>query len=246
MSDCPRCGRPLDPDAAGCFACAQGEPPLLRRSAPAPRSNPAWGWMIWGATCGGVVGLVCGLVGVVVNLLAGGGPGVVLPGSLAFGGALLGALGVLLWKSLLRPVLLALFASPETFEREYGKPQEQDVAREDEPPRARLTDVTFRRNPTRSWLLWGLFGGAALGSAVGAVVTLLEFSLGGRWPRRAVEDLLAASTFGALIGGVGGALVAVIWKAILRPVWLALFFADDFAREYGTPEEQGRIGRTKP
>jgi hypothetical protein len=132
MSHCPRCGWPLDPDAAASLACAQGvrrridRGTLRLRPGLSLRRNPAGSWMLWGAILGAGIGLVAGVIGIVVNLLVGGSPGVVLPGSTTVAGAAIGALGVLLWKSLLDPMLLALFA-PERFEREYGTPEERGL-----------------------------------------------------------------------------------------------------------------------
>src|SRR5262249_16864464 len=102
---CARCGWPLDPDAAGCFACAQGAPPRLEPAPnPALRRPPPWGWLVRGALAGAAVGFLAGVIGIVVNLLAGGGPGVILPGATTLAGGVLGALGVLVWKSVVRPV----------------------------------------------------------------------------------------------------------------------------------------------
>lgn len=41
--------------------------------------------------------------------------------------ALLGAMLAICWQFLARPTLLAIFASPETFQREYGTPEEQGI-----------------------------------------------------------------------------------------------------------------------
>lgn len=124
MSDCPRCGAPLDPDAARCLACENGAPPRLDLTS--LRRNAASDWTAMGAAVGGIVGLCLGAAVAFGNLLLGGGPGVVYPVGMALIGAVLGAAGVMIWKSLVRPVILALFAS-EAFQREYGTPEERGI-----------------------------------------------------------------------------------------------------------------------
>jgi hypothetical protein len=196
--------------------------------------------MVWVAS-GAIVGAA---VGFVVYLLVGGPRAMPLAAALTTG-AVLGALASVLWKSLLRPVLLALIASPEAFEREYGAAEEKDVARESGPRGARLSGVTFQRNPTRTWGLWGALLGAALGSGGGAAYVLLDVAWAGGWAGNVTEALVVVSSLAAILGAAAGALAATVWMGLARPLWLALFFADDFRREYGTPEEQGIVRRTR-
>jgi hypothetical protein len=134
MATCPRCGWPLDPDSAVCFACAQGLP----RSIVTPRSAlfrppPPFFWR--GAAIGMGGGLVVWSVLVFVEMAVLRGP--IGPGPMLsmetlavfwLAGGLTCGLAELVWKSLLRPVLLALFAS-EKFQREYGTPEERGIVR---------------------------------------------------------------------------------------------------------------------
>lgn len=145
MSDCPRCGHPLDPDAASCFACAQGMPP--------------------------------------------------------------------------RDYLVRL-------------------------PSGRIVSPAdaFRRNPTYGWTLRGAIVGAVLGVATLAVVALVGIAQG--WVKAPIESVLETCLGGAIAGGILGAAATVVWKSLLRPIWLALFWTKDFEREYGTPEEQGIVRKT--
>src|SRR5262249_46757100 len=110
MSTCTRCGAPLDPAAPRCLAC---EPTR-------PRRRPVRGWVDRGVLLGVVVGALAGVaVGVGVAYANGwqAREALSLAVGLAFAGSGLCALLAAIWRSLLRPVLLALFA-PKRFERE--------------------------------------------------------------------------------------------------------------------------------
>jgi len=244
-SDCPRCGHPLDPDAASCFACAQGEPPMLRLPAQPSAGKLTWVDQFRGAAVGAAIGSLAWVVAVLTFPPAVGGPNFIVPIPVTIAGGLLGALAVVLWKGLLRPVLLALLASPEAFEREYGTPPRQRIVRDGEPPRLSLSGTAFRRNPTWGWLFWGAFFGAALGSVVGATVALVSIATGGTWAGRPGEGLFWLSLIGVAVGGAAGALGAAFWMGVGRPVWLALFRSEAFQREYGTLEERGIVRRTR-
>jgi hypothetical protein len=135
MSNCPRCGAPLDPDSPRCFGCAQGVTSHLDVTRP-ERSlsrNAGLAWF-WGG--GAMCAVVAGAGWVVLVVLEAVGIGPFSNGFLALDalivftlmGVMLGASVGLVWKALLRPVLLALFAS-KTFEREYGTPEEQGIVR---------------------------------------------------------------------------------------------------------------------
>src|SRR4051812_48818465 len=104
MSDCPRCGRPLDPDAARCLACVHGPfrvgPRRFRRD---PVS--AWTWRAFavGAALGGVVGTVVAVALAIqaAGFGAGGVSGFALwITALAVTGGTLCAAAVLVWGTL--------------------------------------------------------------------------------------------------------------------------------------------------
>jgi hypothetical protein len=141
MSNCPRCGAPLDPDAPRCFGCAQGVPRLLNVTRPKRtlRRNPAVAWFWGGAVIGAGIGFVGWAVFAVleaVGMSPFGKGGILSVDALAVFallGGMLGACAGVLWMALVRPVLLAIFASPQSFEREYGTPEEQGIVRKTEP-----------------------------------------------------------------------------------------------------------------
>jgi hypothetical protein len=123
--NCPRCGALVQPGRP-CLACA----PLASIEGKIKRrrfiGNPMGRWTAFGWWVGMALG---GLLGVGVaawEFLQPGWPGpnpvwakigIVVAGAAI--GAMLGAALVVLYKSLVRPILLALFSS-ELFEREYG------------------------------------------------------------------------------------------------------------------------------
>jgi hypothetical protein len=122
MAHCPDCGSPLYPDSKRCPKCFPVE---FRR-------NAALEWTAWGAGIGVLVGPVVGIViGITLGVLGDTEDAlthiILAPFLGALGGAVAGGIVVLVWKSLLRPVGIALFASPETFQREYGTPEERGI-----------------------------------------------------------------------------------------------------------------------
>jgi hypothetical protein len=83
---------------------------------------------------GGLVGLVVGaLGGVTLAALDANWNGMSFLGMGFFGAVVGGGAGatvVVLWLALLRPILLALFASPEAFQREYGTLEERGITQQ--------------------------------------------------------------------------------------------------------------------
>jgi hypothetical protein len=115
--------------------------PGLTRRGPAFGRDPVKVWTMIGAILGMIFGLVAGAIGAGMNQLFGGVPEILSPGPMALIGGMIGGLGVLVWTSLLWPVLLALFAS-ERFQREYGTPRSAASSaernREAEAPKERI------------------------------------------------------------------------------------------------------------
>jgi hypothetical protein len=128
--NCPRCGALL-PAGGPCPACA----PLASIEGKIRRrrfiGNPVGRWTAFGWWAGLALGVVLG-VGVLVQAILW--PAWLRPDSVwvalyvvavaAFAGAVLGSVVALLYKSLIRPVILALLSS-ELFEREYGAMEDQ-------------------------------------------------------------------------------------------------------------------------
>jgi hypothetical protein len=141
MSNCPQCGAPLDPDAPRCFGCAQGMTSYVDVSRPKRtlQRNPALAWFWGGAAVGACLGVVGWVVFAVLDVVGvspfGKGAMLAVDALAVFAliGGMLGACGGVIWMALVRPVLLAIFASPKAFEREYGTPEEQGIVRKTEP-----------------------------------------------------------------------------------------------------------------
>jgi hypothetical protein len=87
------------------------------------RRNPHGRWLRWGALIGGVVGAGAGVASVLSGAV-----GLIhiaeTVAVLTFLGVGLGIVVAVLYHTF-RPVLVALFASPETFRDEYDTPEEQ-------------------------------------------------------------------------------------------------------------------------
>src|SRR4051812_49260837 len=106
MLRCPECGTSIPTDAIRCPECSWS---ALSR-------NPALEWLEWGGGVGLLVGMGAGLVGGLIVVAVESAPDRVIalfvgPPVGAMCGAVIGAMAALLWMSLVRPVLMALFAS---------------------------------------------------------------------------------------------------------------------------------------
>ena len=96
----------------------------------------------------------------------------------------------------------------------------------------------FIGNPVGRWTAFGWWAGMALGGLIGVVVAV---AVGINAPGPApVGAGLAVVAVGASAGAVLGSALAVLYKSLVRPVILALFFSEQFEREYGTLEDRQR------
>src|SRR5262245_33530475 len=121
--NCPRCGAPgpVDQPCPACAPLAAIEGKIRRRRF---IGNPVGRWTAFGWWAGLALGLGVGVLVQAILWPAWLGPDSVwvalyVVAVAAFAGAVLGSVVAVLYKSLIRPVILALFSS-ELFEREYG------------------------------------------------------------------------------------------------------------------------------
>jgi hypothetical protein len=104
---------------------------------------------------------------------------------------------------------------------------------EDRIPRP-IRPADLRRNPHGRWLGWCALIGGVIGAGAG-VASVLSGAVGFRH----IAEFVAILSF---LGAGLGVVVAVLYHTF-RPVLVALFASPEtFRDEYGTPEEQGRIG----